>query len=198
MPAARSSRAQRQDKAAASAAPPTDRFLQAYREYLRSLQEKVLGSELAQRPERAYRDYLQVLFEQQAPLDTRERLSQGYEELMASMRDQPQGASADGTTRVAEAYTRYTKVLEDLMTDRQDSVAAAQRYYLETLRATPSQLRQHSEEAFRTYLHSLQQAWADLDVDSLEVSDLAVISQSIALAAAAQGAATSAMPAPGP
>jgi hypothetical protein len=186
-------------KGGLSGARPADRFQNAYRDYVQRIGKTFGDPELRDRPAKAHRDCVQALYEQQLSMDVQQQLAQTYNELMLAVRDQGQTTTIDrASSGVADAYSRFAKLLQDAMRDRQDRIAAAHRHYRDVLQQTPAQLKQHVEDAYRTYLRSLHAAWIELDPDSLDGSDLSEINQSTAQANAIHAAALNAVRMAGP
>lgn len=93
----------------------------------------------------------------------------------------------------AAAYQTYAQALQELMElDLRKRAMEAWNAYLAVIERTLSteEMQANLRQAFQNYLHSVQQAWAENDLQGVNALTLAAISQSLSMASWLAAAST--------
>ena len=138
------------------------RWLQAGRAYLQAIHD-------APKPEavrggfsdETVRAYMRIIRELLLPEDAGEQLARAYSEYLQGLSET--SAWDEFASSVQEAYGKYVRDLDDAL--------------------AADEVERRSEEAYRAYVGVLQQMWADVDAESLDLAAMSAISQSMTAAA---------------
>jgi hypothetical protein len=152
------------------------RFEDLYRKFLQALGEIQLDGQ--KRYEKAHTDYLQTL--NGALLYSQKAIEEDNRAFVGTM--QEAWGQENAQTLFAEAYSKVVEDLQNRQTAVQKNSESARQNYMSSLQEVSQNLQKLYIDECRNYLREMKKAWAELDVDTIDVNTLATITQTMTAA----------------
>jgi hypothetical protein len=152
------------------------RFENLYQQYLQALGN--IQVEGQQRYKEAYEAYMQTL---NATLAEGQKSIEDVNRSFVGTMQESWGQE-NAQSRFTEAYTKMATDLQTRQMGVLKNSENAHQQYMSSLQDVSQTLQKRQLDECLNYLKELQKAWADLDINALDVNTMAVISQTMTAA----------------